>query len=132
MPTPLPLLALMTFEMLTDTFTRASLEKLLSRESYASDAEYERNIDKTMSSGGFLREIAEKTGLPESVFVEVDGFGTHALVVAETEGGWQVRRLCDGSTEWTAPTSRKYVKPPATYPIDRTAPPDQGAGPRPA
>ena len=26
---------------------------------------------------------------PESVFVEVDGFGTHALVVAENEGGWQ-------------------------------------------
>lgn len=26
---------------------------------------------------------------PESVSVEVDGFGTHALVVARTEGGWQ-------------------------------------------
>jgi transglutaminase-like putative cysteine protease/tetratricopeptide (TPR) repeat protein len=61
----------MTFEMLTDTFTRASLEKLLSRNSYATDAEFERNIDKMLSSGGFLREVAEKTGLSESVFVDL-------------------------------------------------------------
>ena len=28
------------------------------------------------------------------------------------ESDWQVRRLDDGSTEWTSPTGRKYVKPP--------------------
>jgi hypothetical protein len=28
------------------------------------------------------------------------------------EGGWQVRRLDDGSVEWTSPTGRKYVEPP--------------------
>jgi hypothetical protein len=61
----------MTYEMLTDTETRASLEKVLSRGSYASDAEYERNIDKMLASGGFLRAVAEKTELPESVLVDL-------------------------------------------------------------
>ena len=28
------------------------------------------------------------------------------------ESDWLVRRLDDGSTEWTSPTGRKYVKPP--------------------
>ncbi len=32
---------------------------------------------------------AEQTITADSVFVEVDGFGTHALVVGETEGGYQ-------------------------------------------
>lgn len=36
----------------------------------------------------FFKSQAQKV-TAESVFVEVDGFGTHALVVAESEGGWQ-------------------------------------------
>src|SRR5580658_438700 len=61
----------MTYQMLTDTSTRASLEKVLSPGSYVSDAEYERNIDKNLASGGFLTAIAVKLELPESVLVDL-------------------------------------------------------------
>ncbi|HTV08056.1 MAG TPA: DUF3857 domain-containing protein [Candidatus Aquilonibacter sp.] len=61
----------MTYEMLTDTSTRASLEKLLSRESYVSDAEYERKIDKVLAEGGFLRAVAAKTEMSEPVLVDL-------------------------------------------------------------
>jgi hypothetical protein len=36
------------------------------------------------------------------------------------EGGWQIRRLEDGTVEWTSPTGHAYRVPPATYPIDTT------------
>ena len=61
----------MMYQMLTDSSTRASLEQVLSRGSYASEAEYERNIDKNLASGGFLRAIAAKAELPEAVLVDL-------------------------------------------------------------
>jgi hypothetical protein len=48
---------------------------------------------------------------------------------AKHDGGWQKKRLPDGATEWTSPTGHHYVKPPATYPIDRTALPDDDPPP---
>jgi hypothetical protein len=37
------------------------------------------------------------------------------------EAGWQIRRLQDGTVEWTSPTGHTYRVPPATYPIDTTS-----------
>jgi hypothetical protein len=36
------------------------------------------------------------------------------------DAGWQIRRLDDGTVEWTSPTGHTYRVPPATYPIDTT------------
>jgi hypothetical protein len=43
-----------------------------------------------------------------------DHYGVH-------EAGWNVKRLQDGTVEWTAPTGHTYRVPPATYPIDTTS-----------
>ncbi|MGH8860481.1 MAG: HNH endonuclease signature motif containing protein, partial [Jatrophihabitantaceae bacterium] len=32
------------------------------------------------------------------------------------EAGWRVQRRCDGTTEWTSPTGRRYEKPPDPWP----------------
>ncbi len=40
---------------------------------------------------------------------------------AKHEAGWRLRRLPNGSIEWTSPTGHTYLVPAATYPIDTTA-----------
>ncbi len=103
----------MTYEMLTDTFTRASLEKVLSRESYASEAEYERNIDKILASGGFLRAVAEKAQLPQAVLVDLIA-GTMTLSVSgDDKTGYAVTQQEPGDE----PVHYLVVKEAAGYRI---------------
>ncbi len=87
----------MTYEVLKGTSTRASLEKLVSRGSYASDAEYERNLDKALASGGFLRAVAEKTEIPESVLMDLIA-GTMTLsATGDDKVGYAVTQQETGS-----------------------------------
>jgi hypothetical protein len=37
------------------------------------------------------------------------------------DAGWHLKRLVDGSIEWTSPTGHTYVVPASTYPVDRTS-----------
>jgi hypothetical protein len=40
--------------------------------------------------------------------------------VKDDDVGWRVEPLTGGALRWASPTGHVYVKPAATYPIDRT------------
>jgi tetratricopeptide (TPR) repeat protein len=61
----------MYMDMMTGEFTEQAATELLSRAAYGSELEWKRNLEKIDESRGFLRNLAENSGLPVSVLLDV-------------------------------------------------------------
>src|SRR6185312_2481215 len=56
--------------LMSGTLTAPEATNLLAREAYTSDAARDRDVQKAMASSGFMRSVAERTSISESVLVD--------------------------------------------------------------
>lgn len=61
----------LTFGIMNGTLTREVAEKSLSHHAYASQAEFERDVEKNMIQVGFMSQVAKKSEMTEPVLVDL-------------------------------------------------------------
>jgi len=80
------------------TLTPADMERLLSDRAYTSPAEKERDVRKTVSAAGFMKRIADRTDMAESVLVDMIGGNTTFTSTGDDAHGWAVSMQVPGSS----------------------------------
>ncbi|HEY3626757.1 MAG TPA: DUF3857 domain-containing protein [Terracidiphilus sp.] len=76
--------------VLTGTFTGKLAAEVLSRHAYASDLEWQRNLEKATESRGLLHTIAAQTGVPASVLLDAMAGNLKITVDGDDESGHRV------------------------------------------
>jgi tetratricopeptide (TPR) repeat protein len=85
--------------MMDGTLTRAEMEKLLSEHAYVSPAEKEWDVEKTVATAGFMKRVADKSDMTESVLLDLIGGNTTFTAKGDDAHGWAVVMQVPGSDQ---------------------------------
>jgi tetratricopeptide (TPR) repeat protein len=80
----------MTLAVITGQFTDKLAGELLARRAYGSDLEWQRNLERLLQSRGMLHSMAEQSGLPASVLLDVTAGNLTLTVEGGDTGGYKV------------------------------------------
>lgn len=86
------------YALFADKLTAEAMRGILSRNSYASDAEYERNIQKSTKSSGLMRMIAAKSGTTEDELLDLVVGTLSFSATGDDKAGWAVLAESMGSS----------------------------------
>lgn len=91
-----PLQAVMS-GMVSGTLSREVLRGATSSHAYGSAAELDRSVERAMLSVGFLRKVAEKSQMQETVMTDLIVGNTTYAAKGDDEAGWDVSMTAPGS-----------------------------------
>jgi tetratricopeptide (TPR) repeat protein len=97
--------------MMSGTLTHDQAVNLLSRHAYSSSASLERDVAKQLASVGFMRRLAVKSGMTESVLLDLIAGNTTFSAKGDDERGWSVVAQIPG----TDPDRTYVVKEDGVY-----------------
>ncbi len=87
----------MFMAFMTGTFTQKTAEEVLSRHAYASDLEWQRNLEKATESRGLLHIFATQSGLPANVLLDTVAGNLKITMDGDDESGHRVSAQSLGS-----------------------------------
>jgi tetratricopeptide (TPR) repeat protein len=83
--------------IMAGTLTHAQAKGMMSRHAYSSDAALERDANKAVLSSGFLRMAAAKSGMKESVLLDLILGNTTSSAKGDDEKGWDILAQIPGA-----------------------------------
>ncbi|MFZ0663403.1 MAG: DUF3857 domain-containing protein [Acidobacteriaceae bacterium] len=83
--------------MMSGTLTEQQVRDSLAREAYTSDAELERDVEKTMTGSGFMRTVAQRSGFTEPVMVDLIVGTTTYTSTGDDASGYAVVEQSQGN-----------------------------------
>lgn len=99
--------------MMAGTITREQMVNATSKHAYSSPESMERDIAKSMAGVGFMRRVAEKSDMTESVMLDLIAGNTTFSSKGDDEHGWAVMAQIPG----TDPNHSYVVKEDGAYRI---------------
>lgn len=84
--------------MLAGTLTHDQAQSITSKHSYSSPASMEMDIQKALSGVGFMRRLAEKSDMSESVMLDLIAGNTTFSAKGDDEHGWAVIAQIPGAS----------------------------------
>jgi tetratricopeptide (TPR) repeat protein len=97
--------------LMAGTLTREQAEKVVTPHAYASKESMELDVSRAMSSVGFMKRVAEKSDMTESVLFDLIAGNTTFTAKGDDEHGWAVVAQTPGSD----PTHTWVVKDDGAY-----------------
>jgi tetratricopeptide (TPR) repeat protein len=84
--------------LMDGSLTPAEMEVLLSDHAYTSPATKDLDVRKTVSAAGFMKRLADKSDMEESVLVDMIGGNTTFTSTGDEAHGWAVSMQVPGSS----------------------------------
>jgi hypothetical protein len=88
---------IMTLGMLNGTLTAQQAHDALARQAYASDASLQRDVDRNLLNVGLMRVVANKTGMAETVLVDLVGGSMTYTFTGDDNTGYAVTAQSTGN-----------------------------------